>query len=84
MSEQEAVQVEEAPDAATAEAPSEDAGLANAVDDRAAELTGGGGASSTEAPVASNAGAVAAAEDHLDDVDLSADREALKKLQKQM
>ncbi len=84
MSEQEAVPVDEAPDGATAEAPSEEAGLANAVDDRAAELTGAGGASATEAPVASNAGAVAAAEEHLDDVDLNADREALKKLQKQM
>jgi hypothetical protein len=80
MSEEEAVQVDEA----AGDAPSEEAGLANAVDDRAAQLTGAGGASSTDAPVASNAGAVAAAEEHLDDVDLNADREALKKLQKQM
>lgn len=84
MSEEEAAQVEEQPDAPSAEAPSEEAGLANAVDDRAAELTGGGGASATEAPVASNAGAVAAAEEHLDDVDLNANREALKKIQKGM
>jgi hypothetical protein len=84
MSEQEAAQVDEAPDAATAGAPSEEAGLANAVDDRAAQLTGASGATETDAPVASNAGAVAAAEEHLDDVDLNADREALKKLQKRM
>jgi hypothetical protein len=84
MSEQEAAQVEDVPDAATDEAPSEEAGLANAVDDRAAQLTGAGGASETDAPVASNAGAVAAAEEHLDDVDLNADREALKKLQSRM
>jgi hypothetical protein len=81
MSEEEAVQVDEA---AADEAPSEEAGLANAVDDRAAQLTGAGGASETDAPVASNAGAVAAAEEHLDDVDLNADREALKKLQRRM
>ncbi len=84
MSEEEAVQVAEQPDAPSAEAPSEEAGLANAVDDRAAELTGAGGASATEAPVASNAAAVAAAEEHLDDVDLNADREALKKIQRGM
>jgi hypothetical protein len=84
MSEEEAVQVDEAAEAPAGEAPSEEAGMANAVDDRAAQLTGAGGASATDAPVASNAGAVAAAEEHLDDVDLNADREALKKLQKQM
>lgn len=82
MPEQEAAQVDEVtPDA---QAPSEEGALANAVDDRAAQLTGAGGAAATDAPVASNAGAVAAAEEHLEEVDLNADREALKRLQRSM
>lgn len=68
----------------TTEAPTAEAGLANAVDDRASELTGAQGAESTDAPVADNRGAVANAEAHLDDTDLSDDRDALKKLQKDM
>lgn len=84
MTEEEAVQVDDAAEVPAAEQPSAEAGIANAVDDRAAQLTGAGGASATDAPVASNAGAVAAAEEHLDEVDLSAEREALKKLQRSM
>ncbi|MGI8731560.1 MAG: hypothetical protein ACR2LK_16515 [Solirubrobacteraceae bacterium] len=60
--------------------PAED-GLVDAVDDRAAELTGGEGAQDTDAPVASNSGAVANAEAHLEETDLADDREVLKKLQ---
>jgi hypothetical protein len=59
-------------------------GLATAVDDRAAELTGSAGAAATDAPVADNRGPVADAEAHLEDVNLAEDREVLKKLQRQM
>lgn len=68
----------------TPEDPTAEAGLANAVDDRAEELTGAEGAAETEAPVADNRGPVAQAEAHLDDTDLSGDRDVLKKLQKDM
>ncbi len=68
----------------TDETPTAEAGLANAVDDRAAELTGAQGAGATDAPVSDNRGAVAQAEAHLDDTDLSDDRDVLKKLQQGM
>ena len=61
------------------------AGVADAVDDRAAELTGSGGAEATDTPIADvNRGAVEQAEEHLDDANLSEDRETLKKLQQDM
>lgn len=63
---------------------SEQAGMADAVDDRAAALTGSQGAAETAAPVADNSGAVAHAEEHLDDTNLDSDREMLKKLQQGM
>lgn len=65
------------------DAPADD-GLVDAVDDRAAQLTGSQGAGNTDAPVASNSGAVAQAEAHLDEADLADDRDVLKKLQKGM
>jgi hypothetical protein len=61
-----------------------DSGVAGAVDDRAAQLMGSGGAAATDAPVADNSGAVAQAEEHLEDTNLADDRETLKKLQKSM
>jgi len=66
------------------EQEAEQDGVADAVDDRAAELTGSQGASETDAPVADNRGAVADAEAHLDDTNLNEDRETLKKLQKDL
>jgi hypothetical protein len=61
------------------------AGMADAVDDRAAQLTGSDGAAATDAPVSEvNRGAVEKAEEHLDDTNLSDDRETLKNLQKGM
>jgi len=75
MTEHEADQVDE-----SAEPPQDD-GLVDAVDDRAAELTGSSGAAETDAPVASNRGAVASAEGHLDDTNLDSDRATLKKIQ---
>jgi hypothetical protein len=84
MAEQEAAQVDEAPEASggDVEAPGND--MADAVDDRAAQLTGSSGAAATESEVASNQGAVAEAEAHLEDVDLASDRDTLKKLQQSM
>ena len=59
-------------------------GLADAVDDRAAELTGSEGAAATDSAVRDSAGAVAEAEAHLEETDLSEDRDTLKKIQSQM
>ena len=59
--------------------------MADAVDDRAAELTGSEGQEATDAPISDiNRGAVEQAEEHLDDTNLSEDRETLKKLQQDM
>lgn len=58
--------------------------IVDAVDERAAQLTGAAGAAATDAPVASNVGAVAQAEAHLEEVDLGDDRETLKKIQRGM
>ena len=77
MTEQEANQVDESTE------PAQD-GVADAVDDRASELTGSSGASQTDAPVADNSGAVAQAEDHLDEANLDSDRNTLKKIQDAM
>jgi len=84
MSEQEAAQVDDEPETdAAADVDSEEAGMADAVDNRAAELTGAGGAA--DAPISDiNRGAVEAAEEHLDDANLADDRETLKKIQKGM
>jgi hypothetical protein len=61
------------------------AGMADAVDDRAAQLTGSEGQEATDAPISDiNRGAVEQAEEHLDDTNLSEDRETLKKLQQDM
>lgn len=82
MAEQEAAQVDEAPE--TPEAPAGDS-LADAVDDRAAELTGSAGAAATSSPVADNSDPVAQAEAHLEEnTDLAEDRDTLKKIQAQM
>ena len=77
MTEHEADQVDESTD------PAQD-GVADAVDDRAAELTGSSGAAQTDAPVADNRSAVAEAEQHLEETNLSEDRDTLKKIQKGM
>lgn len=85
MSQQEAAPVQEDPD--TTAAADVDAGtgdIVDAVDERAAELTGAAGAAATASPVADNHDAVADAEEHLQDVDLGQEREALKALQRQM
>jgi hypothetical protein len=81
MAEQDPAQVDEQD-----EAGAQDEGLAGAVDDRAAELTGSGGASAASDPVVPDtSGAVAEAEQHLQaNTDIDADRETLKKIQKQM
>jgi hypothetical protein len=88
MTDQEAAQVDEEPETeaeAGAEADAGDADMADAVDDRAAEQTGAQGAQESDSPISEvNAGAVAAAEEHLDDTNLADDRETLKKLQKEM
>ncbi len=79
MAEQDPAQVDE-------QAGEQDDGLAGAVDDRAAELTGSGGAASASDPVVPDtSGAVAEAEQHLQEkTDIDADRETLKKIQKGM
>lgn len=82
MTEQEAAQADET--TPEAEADPAETGIAGAVDDRATELTGSQGAAATDAPVADNRGAVAQAEEHLDDTNLADDRETLKKLQSKM
>jgi hypothetical protein len=85
MAEQEAPQVEEQPDASGGDVEAGQDELVNAVDDRAAQLTGAAGAAETDAPVADNRGAVADAEAHLEEkVDLADDRETLKKIQASM
>ena len=58
--------------------------MADAVDDRAAELTGSAGAAQTDSLVADNRGPVADAEAHLEETDLDEDRDTLKKIQSQM
>jgi hypothetical protein len=77
MTEQEADQVDDSTETA------ED-GVADAVDDRASELTGSAGAAQTDSPAADNRGAVAQAEQHLDDANLDSDRDTLKKIQGDM
>jgi hypothetical protein len=63
----------------------QDEGIAGAVDDRAAELTGSSGAAATDLKAADNRGPVADAEQHLEEnTDLADDRETLKKIQQQM
>lgn len=63
----------------------QDEGIAGAVDDRAAELTGSAGAAATDLEAANNRGPVAHAEAHLEEkTDLADDRETLKKIQSQM
>jgi hypothetical protein len=57
--------------------------MADAVDDRAAQLTGAAGNAATDSPT-DNRGPVAEAEAHLEDTDLAEDRDTLKKLQSQM
>lgn len=84
MAEHEAAQVDEAPDASGGDVEVARDDLADAVDDRAAELTGAAGAAATESPVADNRGPVADAEAHLEETDLADDRDTLKKLQSQM
>ena len=85
MAEHEAAQADEEPQTnADAGVDSEAAGMADAVDNRAAQLTGAGGADA-DAPIADiNRGAVEAAEEHLDEQNLADDRETLKNLQKNM
>ena len=82
MTEHDAAQVPD--DTETTAVDEGEAGMADAVDDRAAALTGSQGASRTDAPVADNRGPVAQAEEHLEDTNLAADRETLKKLQSKM
>lgn len=85
MTEQEAAQADEPVETTPeAEADTGQTGMADAVDDRAVQLMGSAGAAATDAPVADNSGAVAQAEEHLEDTNLADDRETLKKLQKQM
>lgn len=85
MSDEQAAPVADDPETtAGVDVETKTADMAGAVDDRAAQLTGAAGAAATDAPVADNRGAVAHAEDHLEDVDLGQEREALKKLQQQM
>ncbi len=80
MAEEETAQVQE-DTSAQADVDPGTADMADAVDARAAELTG----SQSDAPISEvNAGAVAKAEDHLDDANLPEDRETLKKLQQDM
>ena len=83
MTEQEAAQADETAETTAQEDPA-DSGMADAVDDRASQLMGSAGAAPTDAPVADNRGAVAQAEEHLEDTNLADDRETLKKLQKDM
>jgi hypothetical protein len=77
MTEQEPDQVDDSTETAEDD-------VADAVDDRASELTGSAGAAQTDAPVADNRGAVAQAEQHLDDANLDSDRDTLDKIQKGM
>ncbi|MEA2217548.1 MAG: hypothetical protein QOJ35_174 [Solirubrobacteraceae bacterium] len=90
QAEQASAEVEDEQPTAAAEEPAadeagtEDSGMAGAVDDRAAELTGSAGAAATDAAVADNRGPVADAEAHLEDADLAADRETLKNIQQNM
>lgn len=85
MAEQEAAQVDEQVEAPAADADVQTDSLADAVDDRAAQLTGAAGAAATDSPVADNRAAVAEAEQHLEEnVDLADDRETLKRIQAQM
>jgi hypothetical protein len=73
MTEEEAAQVDE-----------EQSGMADAVDDRATQLTGSAGAAQTDAAVPDTSAAVEKAEEHLEDTNLAEDRETLKDLQNQM
>ena len=85
MAEQEAAQVDEQEEASGGDVEVQSDSLVDAVDDRAAQLTGAAGAAATESPVADNSAAVAAAEAHLEEnVDLADDRETLKRVQAQM
>ena len=84
MAEHEAAQVDEAPDASGGDVEAAGNDMADAVDDRAAELTGAAGAAATESTVADNRGPVADAEAHLEETDLAEDRDTLKKLQARM
>lgn len=84
MAEQDAAQVEEAPETSGGDVEVAGDGLADAVDDRAAELTGSAGAAATDAPVADNRDPVAQAEAHLEETDLAEDRDTLKRIQAQM
>jgi hypothetical protein len=81
MAEQEPEQVEESGGGEE----HQDEGMAGAVDDKAAELTGSAGAAATDSVVADNRGPVADAEAHLEEnTDLADDRETLKKIQQGM
>ena len=60
MAEQEAAQVDEQDEASGGDVEVQSDSLVDAVDDRAAQLTGGAGAAATDAPVADNSAAVAA------------------------
>ena len=84
MAEQEAAQVDEAPETSGQDVEAAGDGMADAVDDRAAELTGAAGAAATDSIVASNVDPVAQAEAHLEETDLAEDRDTLKKIQAQM
>jgi hypothetical protein len=84
MAEDEAAQVDEAPETSGGDVEAAGDGMADAVDDRAAKLTGAAGAAATDSPVASNSDPVAQAEAHLEETDLAEDRDTLKKLQSQM
>jgi hypothetical protein len=84
MAEQDAAQVDEAPETSGGDVEAGGDGMADAVDDRAAELTGSEGAAQTESLVGDNRGPVAEAEAHLEETDLDEDRDTLKKIQSQM
>ncbi len=93
MAEQEAADVDEQPGTNDpgedgSEAGAEDSGVADAVDERASELTGGadaGGGGGSDQPISEiNRPAVEAATEHLDEANLADDRETLKKLQQDM
>ncbi len=80
-----AEQADEQVDESGGDVEAQDDGVAGAVDDKAAELTGSAGAAATDSEVASNRGAVAAAEEHLEEnTDLASDRDTLKKIQESM
>lgn len=84
MPEHEAAQVDEASETSGGDVEVAGDGLADAVDDRAAELTGSAGAAATDSIVADNRDPVAQAEAHLEETDLAEDRDTLKKIQAQM